>query len=88
MCILFLNSYGLWDLIWDGVPRPKIYCRSCPSSPPTSPGFNPTIIQFLSKYLQNIDKSIFEVQWQIFTDVTQGAGICNSHLYYGADSTL
>lgn len=26
---------GLCDLFWDGVPKPKTYCRRCPSLPPT-----------------------------------------------------
>lgn len=38
MCILILKSDGLCDLFWDAVPKPKTYCRRCPSPSPATSG--------------------------------------------------
>lgn len=40
--------------------------------------FNSIIVLFLSKYLQHFDKSWLELQYQLFTGVTENVSICTS----------
>lgn len=54
----------------------------------SQPSSYPTITQFVSNYLENIGKSVFEIQWPIFTAVTESVGICNSYFYYRAGCTF